>query len=274
MLRELALPAGHPDRADRLGTALAQVRPQLGTLLEAAITAKVLCLLAHTLAATELDTTLPGPVRRHLAGALRLNQHRTRAARTEIAQLTTAARDAEIVLAALNGIAVESVLYCGQGERQFTDLDVLVAPDQLAALQHLLSARGYHHRPGTPGAWTAPSGDPLIPDLTIDLATHLDPGADATPDLLARRENQPIPGHPVPLPVLAAPDALHHTLHRLGRATGPRGPLPWSLCMDGARQLATATAEPELSTNEHTRAGYILLRSLWPDPPTIGGRSW
>lgn len=171
----------------------------LGGLLERAILHKVLCLLADRLVTTGLDRDLPRAISRFLAATLRANQYKTSIYRTEIAQIMIAVDQAGLTAAALNGIAAESSLYGGRGARQFSDLDVLLAPDDITVARTVLADLGYHSSSPEATTLTHHIDDILVPQITIDLtqSMHHLSGEDGVREVLGRRIWPQLP--PAPL---------------------------------------------------------------------------
>ena len=237
------------------------VRTGFGDLLETAIRHKVLCLLADRLATTGLDRDLPRTINRFLAGTLRANQYTTRLSRAEITRITMAFSDAGLTVAALNGIAAESNLYGGTGARQFTDLDVLLAPDDITTARTVLAKLGYHSTSLDATAFTRHLDDILLPRITLDLtsSTH----EQNVREVLSRRCWQPLPGHDHPLPVLATPDALLQCLARLER-TMLTGTPRWAICADALHLAQTCQHLPAPRIPCVAAAGGARLRHLWP----------
>ncbi len=237
----------------------------------------MLCLLADRLVTTGLDRDLPRAISRFLAATLRANQDKTSIYRTEIAQIMVAVDQAGLTAAALNGIAAESSLYGGRGARQFSDLDVLLAPEHITVARTVLADLGYHSSSPEATTLTRHIDDILVPQITIDLTQpmHHVPGEDGVREVLGRRTWQPLPGHDQPLPILAAPDALLHCLARLDRTTPtpPAFDTPrWAICADALRliraceNLPTAHRDPA-PLMPAAAAGWARLRRIWPQLP-------
>lgn len=247
----------------------------LGELIETAILHKVLCLLADRVVTTGLDRHLPRAISRFLSATLRANQYTTRIYRAEIARIMVAFGEAGLTMAALNGIAVESSLYGGTGARQFTDLDVLLAPGHSTHARTVLTDLGYHSSAPEATAFTRHIEDILVPRITLDLTQTMHHTTDehGVREVLSRRRWQPLPGHHQPLPVLDTPDALLHCLARLDRTT--RTPLQagaprWALCADALRlaqaceNLPGAHRNPVPLVPATATAGWERLRHIWP----------
>ena len=240
------------------------VRAGFGDLLETAIRHKVLCLLADQLATTGLDRGLPRTISRFLAGTLRATQYTTRLSRAEITRIMMAFSDAGLTVAALNGIAAESRLYAGTGARQFTDLDVLLAPHDITTARTVLAKLGYHSTSPEATAFTRHLDDILLPRITLDLtsSTH----EQNVREILSRRCWQPLPGHDHPLPVLATPDALLQCLARLEHTTLTGTPR-WAICADALRLAQTCQNLPAPLVPPTATAGWARLRHIWPQLP-------
>lgn len=273
VLRALCWPPTH-DQPDVPEWPFRDGHAGLGEIIETAILHKVLCLLAHRWTTTGLDRHLPRTIRRFLSGALRANQYTTRLYRAEIARIMAVFGQAGLTAVALNGIAAESSLYGGTGARQFTDLDVLLAPEDMTLARRVLTYLGYHNSAARSTAFTRHVKDILVPRITLDLthSLHHTTGEDGVRDILSRRGWQPLPGYDQPLPVLSAPDALLHCLARLDRATctPPQVGSPrWALCADVLRLVRTCENSTALVVPAAAMAGWVRMRDLWPQLPPI-----
>lgn len=277
VLRALCWPPS-PDQPHLVDWPVRDWRAGLGELIECAILHKVLCLLADRVATTGLDCHLPRAISRFLSGTLRANQYKTRIYRGEIARIMVAFGEAGLTAAALNGIAAESSLYGGTGARQFSDLDLLLAPEDITLARAVLSDLGYHSSSLKATTFTRHVDDILVPRITLDLTQPMPRATDehGVREILSRRCWQPLPGHGQPLPVLAAPDALLHCLARLERTTltTPEAGTPrWALCADALRldraceNLPTAHRNPAPLVLATATAGWTRLRHLWPQLP-------
>lgn len=273
VLRALCWPSP-PDQTHLPGWPIGDTGAGLGGLLERAILHKVLCLLADRLATTGLDRDLPLAISRFLSSTLRANQYKTSVYRAEIARIMVAFGEADLTAAALNGIAAESSLYGGRGARQFSDLDLLLAPADITVARTVLIDLGYSSSPKYT-AFTRHIDDILVPRITVDLtqAVHDAQGEDSVREVLSRRTWQPIPGHDRSLPILAAPDALLHCLARLERTAtlSEAGAPRWSICADALRLVRVCETLPTHldSLVPTAAAGWARLRRIWPElPPT------
>jgi hypothetical protein len=242
--------------ADSHETIVRAVVAELGAVLEQSVRSKTLCLLAaylHDHPVSDLDRA----VTRFLDSTLRTNRYKTYACRVAALADTAALRTAGVSAVVLGGLSVEHVLYASTGARQFSDVDLLIAPGDAERAHAVLRTQGY--RPSrASGAWTRRTGDPIVPLIVVDLATTL-PCGDTdgeVPGLLARLTCITVPPHNHPLPILAPSDAVNHTLARL--AARPR----WALAADAIRQVrATAPPGPH---HADVLAGWSVLRSHWP----------
>ncbi|WP_424862954.1 nucleotidyltransferase family protein [Streptomyces sp. MMS24-I29] len=240
----------------------------LGAMLEAAIDAKLVCLLAHRLLAGHPDAGLSRPMRSVLGQIVRANALHNRLHRGEAARIVRALTGRGVPAAVLNGLAYDTVLYPPGGLRQFTDIDLLVGADDLDMALETLAELGFTE-PGR-GAHTRrrSTGDALTPTVSVDIATGLghtaDP-ADVQAALAGTEAEDGVDGDGdggEALPVLARADALAHALARL--AARPR----WSGLADAAR---LALAAPDLSPGsgaplpETCRAGWAVLRAHLPE---------
>jgi hypothetical protein len=242
------------------------VTAELGAVLEQTVRSKTICLLAaylHNQPVPGLDRT----VTRFFDSTLRTNQHKTSLCRRAVLAATAALRNAGVSVAVLGGLSVEHALYRGSGARQFSDIDLLVAPADTARAQAALRERGYQPGPNA-GTWTRRTSDPILPLIVLDLDPTLSHSRAAdVSGLLARRAEVTIPLHDEPLPVLAPADALDHTLARLAAgAARPR----WALAADAIRHSrVTAPRSPD---HADTLDGWAVLRSQWPLLPTTPAR--
>ncbi|MGW3165811.1 nucleotidyltransferase family protein [Streptomyces sp. NPDC001142] len=236
----------------------------LGAMLEAAIDAKLVCLLAHRLLAGHPDAGLSRPMRSVLGQIVRANTLHNRLHRGEAARIVRALTGRGVPVAVLNGLAYGTVLYPPGGLRQFTDIDLLVGADGLDVALDVLAELGFTE-PGR-GAHTRrrSTGDPLTPTVSVDIATGLGHTADPADvqAALARTEGEAgCVDAGAALPVLAWADALAHTLARL--AARPR----WAGLADAAR-LALAAPDPSPGAGaplpEAARAGWTVLRTHLP----------
>ncbi|WP_410646407.1 nucleotidyltransferase family protein [Amycolatopsis sp. cmx-4-54] len=239
------------------------VLTELGAALEQTVRSKTLCLLAaylHDHPVPELDRT----VTRFLDHTLRTNRYKTYACRAAALADTAALRTAGVAVVVLGGLSVEHTLYASTGARQFSDIDLLIAPGDAERAHAVLRAQGYQPSQDK-GTWTRQTGDPIAPLIILDLNATLPCGAaDDVPGLLARRIEIAVPPHGHPLPVPEPSDAVHHTLARL--ANRPR----WALAADAIRQLrATAPPAPHCAD---VLAGWSVLRSHWPLLPAAPAR--
>ncbi|WP_158852905.1 nucleotidyltransferase family protein [Saccharothrix deserti] len=237
---------------------------ELGAVLEQALRSKTLCLLAaylHDHPIPELDRT----VTRFLDSTLRTNRYKTYACRVAALADTAALDTAGVSAVVLGGLSVEHALYAGTGARQFSDIDLLIAPDDAERAHAVLRTQGYQPSRGN-GTWTRQTGDPIVPLIVVDLATTLPRGGtdDDVTELLARRAGITVPAHDNPLPILAPSDAANHTLARL--AARPR----WALVADAIRQVRAA--EPPTPHHSDVLAGWSVLRSHWPLLPVAPAR--
>ncbi|MFF8916913.1 nucleotidyltransferase family protein [Streptomyces sp. NPDC015032] len=234
----------------------------LGAVLEAAIDAKLVCLLADRLLGGPADAGLSRPMRSVLGQIVRANTLHNRLHRGEAVRIVRALAGRAMPVAVLNGLAYDAVLYPPGGLRQFTDIDLLVdaadrdaALDVLAELGFTEPGRGAHTRRRS-------TGDALTPTVSVDITTGLGHTADPA-DIraaLARTEAEGDGGEA--LPVLARADALAHALARL--AARPR----WSGLADAARLALPA---PDQSPGagaplpETARSGWAVLRAHLPE---------
>lgn len=235
----------------------------LGAVLEAAIDAKLVCLLADRLLNGRPDAGLSRPMRSVLGQIVRANALHNRLHRGEAVRIVRALAVRAVPVAVLNGLAYDTALYPPGGLRQFTDIDLLVstsdrdtALDVLAELGFTEPGRGAHTRRRS-------TGDALTPTVSVDIATNLGHTADPADvgAALARTEAAGGPDAGEQLPALTRVDALVHALARL--AARPR----WSGLADVAR-LAPAQdpcSGAGAALPERARAGWAVLRTHLPD---------
>ncbi|MEW1760463.1 nucleotidyltransferase family protein [Streptomyces cyaneofuscatus] len=236
----------------------------LGTVLEATIDAKLVCLLADRLLGSHPDVALSRPMRSVLGQILRANTLHNRLHHGEAVRIVRALSGRGVPVAVLNGLAYDSALYLPGGLRQFTDIDLLVGADDLdTALETLVElgftepGRGSHTRRRS-------TGDPLTPTVSVDITTGLGHTADpaALRAALARADAEGGVGAGEALPVLTRGDALPHTLARL--AARPR----WASLADAAR-LALSGPDPYSGAGVPlpgaARAGWAMLRTHLPE---------
>jgi hypothetical protein len=239
------------------------VTTELGAVLEHTVRSKTLCLLAAHLHKTPVPA-LDRAATRFLDSTLRTNRYKTYACRAAAIAGTAALRAAGVPAVVLGGLSVEHTLYASTGARQFSDIDLLIAPGDTGRAQSVLRDQSY--RPGQrSGIWTRETGDPIVPVIVLDLSTTLPTsGTEDVTGLLARRTEIIVPPHDHPIPVLAPLDAVHHTLARL--AARPR----WALAADAVRQ--SRMTMPPAPHHADVLAGWAVLRSYWPLLPASPAR--
>ncbi|MGA5442385.1 nucleotidyltransferase family protein [Streptomyces griseoincarnatus] len=236
----------------------------LGAVLEAAIDAKLVCLLANRLLHDRSDADLSRPMHSFLGQIVRANALHNRLHRGETVRIVRELAHHAVPVAVLNGLAYDTALYPPGGLRQFTDIDLLVSTADRDTALEVLAELGFTE-PGR-GAHTRrrSTGDALTPTVSVDIATNLGHTADSADvqAALARTETEGGVDGGEELPVLARADALLHALARL--AARPR----WSGLADAAR---LALAAPDLSPGaraplpETARAGWAVLRTHLSD---------
>ncbi|WP_328373327.1 nucleotidyltransferase family protein (plasmid) [Streptomyces sp. NBC_00445] len=239
----------------------------LGAVLEGAIDAKLVCMLADRLLHGRLDVDLSRPMHSFLARTLRANAQHAHLHRGEAVRIVQALTRLGVPVAVLNGLAYDTGLYPPGGLRQFTDIDLLVDPADREAALGLLAELGFAERGRGAHTRRRPTGDALTPAISVDVATILGHTADPADvrAALARAHTVEPPHAGEQLPVLARADALRHALARL--ATRPR----WTSVADAARLALTSPNQPPaapekpLPTQAHT--GWAVLRTYLPDLP-------
>jgi len=249
---------------DSYETIARAVVAELGAVLEQSVRSKIFCLLAaylHDHPVPELDRA----VTRFLDSTLRTNRYKAHACRVAALADTAALRTAGVSAVVLGGLSVEHAFYASTGARQFSDVDLLIAPGDADRTYTVLHTQGYQPSRDN-GTWTRKTGDPIVPLIVVDLATTLPHSGtdDDVPCLLARRTGIIVPPHDHPLPILAPSDAVNHTLARL--AARPR----WALAADAIRQVRVTT--PPAPHHADVLAGWSVLRSHWPLLPADPAR--
>lgn len=182
-----------PKSTNALADALKAPEFAWGSVIELAIENKVLCLLAHTLQATELASFASHRIVRFLARSLRANKHATGVYRSHAAEIAAAASAVVLRIAVTGGIVAEQSLYGGTGAREFSDIDLLTAPDNFTEAAALLTSLGYTPRRGRATTFTRTTTDQLIPLVAVDLSCQppgIPPGQ--LPAVLERCESRPI----------------------------------------------------------------------------------
>lgn len=232
----------------------------LGAVLEGAIDAKLVCVLADRLLHGRHKVELTRAVCSFLIRFLRANAQHTRLHRGETVRVVQELTRQGVPVAVLNGLAYDTELYPSGGLRQFTDIDLLVAPADRETSLAVLAELGFSKRGRGAHTRRRPTGDALTPAISVDIATSLDHAADPADvrTALARAHTTDAPETEEQLPVLARADALRHALARL--AARPR----WTGVADAARLALTAG---EASLPEQAYTGWAVLRSCLPDLP-------
>jgi hypothetical protein len=222
---------------------------------ELAENAKMGALLAHRVRAT--PTTHGAALQQLAAEALRKAEHRSLLQRAAAVEAVAALARAGIAAAALNGTALNGRLY-PPPTRPGTDVDLLITPGATPAALVVLTELGYDEPARTETARRKPTGDPLLPRLTVDLADRLQ--HTENPEQI-RAALAMAGAHPdVPqLPTLAARDELAHALARA--ADRPR----WLTYADALRLAHVAPTHPQhLDLPERALTGWTQISALWP----------
>lgn len=271
LLDMLCCPELDPDPRAHGEALLVSPRLSWGQLLEQAIEHKLLCVLADYLATTGLDTHAPRQMRRFLASTLRANQHKTYLYRREAGQVFRAFANAGIVAVALNGIALESGVYGGLGARQLSDIDILIAPDDMPHARVVLTQLAYSRTSECKAnTFMRPLNDTVLPSVTVDLTTRLaDTEQAASVRHIIHADSQEFCG----LPVLSSPMAIQQALGRLGHelrslADGPR----LIACADALR--LSIDSRPRHSSTELPESlidAWNFLRQRWPHLNAVPG---
>lgn len=232
----------------------------LGPVLEGAIDAKLVCVLADRLLHGRHGVELTRAMRSFLIRLLRANARHTRFHRGEAVRIVQELTRQGIPVAVLNGLAYDTDLYPPGGLRQFTDIDLLVAPANREAVLRVLAELGFWERGRRAHTRRRPTEDTLVPVVSVDIATSLGHTAEAADvqAALARAHTADTPETQEQLPVLTRTDALRHALARL--ADRPR----WTGVADAAR-LALTTGH--ISLPEQACTGWTMLRVCLPDLP-------
>ncbi|MFF1712252.1 nucleotidyltransferase family protein [Streptomyces sp. NPDC058268] len=246
----------------------------LGGILEWAIDAKLVCVLADRLLHGRHDVELTRAMRSFLAQLLRSNARRTHLHRGEAIRVVQALNRQGVSAAVLNGLAYDTELYPPGGLRQFTDIDLLVVPDDQETALGVLAELGFSEQGRGAHTRRRLTGDTLTRSISVDISTSLGHTADP-----ADIRQALVGGHSVErseaegeLPVLARADALWHALARL--AARPR----WTSVADASRLVLTSpdrvSAAAEVSMPDRAHAGWAVLRTYLPDlplsPPATG----
>lgn len=121
---------------------LAAGAPDWRALVDAASWHGVLPLLHRSIAAA-CPERAPRPIRDELAQHCRNVERHNLIAALELVRLLRALERAEIRAVPLKGPILAQSVYGGLGRRQFSDLDILVSPAQVAAARRVLAAQGY-----------------------------------------------------------------------------------------------------------------------------------
>ncbi|GAA3742400.1 hypothetical protein GCM10022225_27490 [Plantactinospora mayteni] len=219
LLELVCLPTPYEQTYPLASLTLSHPHLRWGGLIELAVDHKVLCLLADYLTHTGLLHEQKPHRARFLARQLRLNQYTLHYHRREAARIAQAFTDASIPYAAVSGIAVESTLYYGRGERPLSDIDLVIEHSRLAAADTVLTKLGYQPigqtRRRSVGPYTRTLADPLVPRIVVDLTHQLNEVAvDYAPfmaEMVRRRTAQPIPGSPDVL--LSVPQRAVHAAY-------------------------------------------------------------
>lgn len=234
---------------------------ELGAVLEHTVRSKTICLLAAYLHDTQVPE-LDRATTRFFDSTLRTNRYKTDAYRRAAVAVTAALRNAGVPVVVLGRLSVEHTLYRSTGARQFSDIDLLAAAEDIARAPAALRGQGYQPGRGS-GTWTRRTGDPIAPLIVLDLATTLPhSGTGNVTELMARHTDISFPQHDRPLPVLAPPDALSHTLAQLGATTPPKAGRRWLLAADAIRH--SRVTSPPSPHHAAVLAGWAALRSHWP----------
>lgn len=99
--------------------------------------------LADFLRRADLMSIMPVGFRHLLQHTLEWNRHKTRILLTEARRIESALREAGLAVAFNKGIVCQATLYDGRGVRSFSDIDLMILPDQREAVQQVLLKFGY-----------------------------------------------------------------------------------------------------------------------------------
>lgn len=169
-------------------------------------------------AAEQVLSALPFPAHPAVAQARREQAARALALQAQLRELDTLL-DAPATL--LKGSAALFDLYAGhEGERRLSDIDLLLAPEQVTALTARLRQRGWQSLAGYDNFWHCPAQPLLLPlDLHTEVICSERLGARAwfNAGVDVRYQAEPLPGF-ARLQVLAPAGAgmvmlVHHLLH-------------------------------------------------------------
>ena len=179
-----------------------------------------------------------------------------------LAELRTAAAGQGIEVVPLKGAALLELGLYRPGERGMSDVDLLARPQDLAALEKVLSGLGYRPMPESADAWVRPSpgaAPPAVMDLHTDLWHIKDTGA------LFEWGLEPGPGGLYPgFPDLFLHAAAHPLLHH--------GEFTRRALEDCARiaRLAPGGAERFWALTSRKARLYGLRPVVWPALKRLG----
>lgn len=140
---ELIAVADPGDEAFARAVALASTVTDFDTLLVYAIHHRMLPGLAEFLQRTDALPTLPASIRKLLEGALDWNRYRVRLSVDEACSIAAQLRERGITVVFNKGIVCQASLYDARGTRYFSDIDLMVHPDQGLELTRALVELGY-----------------------------------------------------------------------------------------------------------------------------------
>lgn len=238
----------------------------LSGVLEGAIEAKLICLLADRLLYRCFDVEISRAMHSFLAQLLRTNARHADIHRGEAVRIVEALSDQGVPAAVLNGLAYDPELYRPGGIRQFTDIDLLVEPADRDTALGMLMDLGFSEHGRRAHTRRRPTGDTMTRFISVDITTSLCHTADPA-DIrraLADAHHATSAAAGEELPVLIRADALRHALARL--VARPR----WVGLADAARLTLACQGTPaaaEAGMPEPARTGWRMLRTYLPDLP-------
>ncbi|MFI9630088.1 nucleotidyltransferase family protein [Streptomyces sp. NPDC052042] len=151
----------------------------LGAVLQTAIDAKLICLLADRLLHDRAAAVLSRAMQSVLGQIMRANALYNRLHHTEAVRIVHTLAGRGVPVAVLNGLVYDTGLYPPGGLRQFTDIDLLVGAADLDMALVLLVELGFIEQGRRPA-----TGDALTPTVSVDITTIVGHTTDPA-DLLA-----------------------------------------------------------------------------------------
>jgi hypothetical protein len=159
-----------------------------GRLLLAALTHKMLPLVGVALAPEKVGNLVPPRVRYHLEMVVDKTRYENGLLRREAVIVCDALGERGIPVAVWKGVAFDSLLYGGHGDRFMVDVDFLVCAEDIERVVEILGALGYvrgeyewRHRkirleesePSHLTGLVRLTDDPIVRDFRMDFATSV-----------------------------------------------------------------------------------------------------